>query len=201
MLKQLCTVTITLMCIAAFSKTAPCADDLFFNHPAGSTPSVFNYGWRGLFIGSLAGLSAGYIRYADDNNSNEMLKSLAYGALTGAGLGLVAGFVDTSAGTYGTGDIILRDTNRGGGFGLAVGLIWGGINAISKGDSKEVGKGAAWGYLGGLVVGLGVAIVESTQPGGTTTVRSSGMTYTPSIAFFQDMNRQLCPGVRLDCRY
>ena len=190
-------VSFTIMCSAVPSSYA----DAIFTQPAGSSPNIFYYGWRGVFIGSLAGLSAGYLRYADENNTSEMLRSLAYGALAGAGVGLIAGFADASNGNvYGAGDTILRDMNSGGGFGLAVGLLWGGISAISKGDSREVGKGAAWGYLGGLVVGLGVAIVQNASGTRSSTACAvPSQTIVPSIAFYRDSRQQPYPAVR--CSY
>jgi hypothetical protein len=203
MFKRLLTFTVVLtytICLSGIVKSS--ADDLFFNRPAGSDPSIFYYGWRGLFIGSLAGLSAGYVRYADSNNTSGMLSSLAYGALFGAGVGLIAGFADAANNNaYGTGDILLHDMNRGGIFGLGVGALWGGINAITKGDSKEVGKGAAWGYLGGLVIGVGVAVVENANPSVIASPSSSLPSFSHSIAFHQDSKSNLYPGLELAWRY
>jgi hypothetical protein len=161
-------------------------------------PSVFNYGWRGLLLGSVAGLAAGYVRYAGESNNTEILNSIAYGALAGAGGGLIAGFADTSYNSH-TGDIIIHDMYRGGGFGLGIGLVWGGINAITKSDSREVGLGASWGYLGGLLLGVGVAFVENAN--GISAPSAAASPIAPSFALYFDRHRRPVPGIRFAYRY
>lgn len=156
--------------------------------------SIFNYGFRGLCIGAITGASAGYIRYSDDNDSSSIGRSTAYGALIGAGLGLVAGISDIY-GSKSCGDLLIKDMNIGGEFGAAIGLIWGGIDALNKNETKNLGKSVAWGYLGGIILGAGVAIYQSTD--GCSDRAQSCSKVKQKVAFIQDSNLNTCPGWQL----
>lgn len=158
MYKKIISMAIITAVCASFSTISESA---IFGKPYSNTPSVISYGWYGLLLGALGGLSAGYIRYADEkDNSDNILKSVGYGTLSGAGLGLIIGAVDMSSGKTGMGGIIMRDMYLGGLLGLTLGGIGGGIEAIGSKRWESVGKGAAWGYLAGIVFGITVASIE-----------------------------------------
>ena len=161
-------------------------------------PKPFGYAIRGLFIGSLSGFSAGHLRYEGEENSSENItKSVAYGALLGTGIGLTAGIGDYLAGQGAGGDQLLRFMNIGGFFGLAMGTIWGGIDTLNRGDSKALARGAAWGYLGGVVLGSVVAIYRNSI--GKTKEAGNGLTH--SFALLNDSNSNLYPVYKLDYRF
>ncbi len=195
---------ITMVVICSFLSMVPGVQQSwargFFGAPPEETPSVINYGWRGLALGSMAGLAAGYARYADsDDNTNDILKSVAFGALSGTGFGLLVGFGDVASGKAGIGGIILRDMHLGGLLGLTVGTVWGGIKAIDDEKWETVGKGAAWGYLGGLVVGLGIAIIEG--PSIVAEQRTTTTQVRHGLALFEDSRQDLCPGWQVSCNF
>ncbi|MHB9155012.1 MAG: hypothetical protein ACYC5N_04875, partial [Endomicrobiales bacterium] len=154
---------ILIVSILLATGVTPGRAQLFTTLPPTGKPSVFEYGWRGLLFGSLAGAAGGYLRYADESDSDNLLRSIGYGSLAGAGVGLLLGFYDAAAERRGMGDIILHDMYLGAGFGTAVGAIVGGINALANSDWKSLGTGASWGYLGGVVLGLGVALYEGPR--------------------------------------
>ena len=76
------------------------------------SPSVFSYGWRGLAVGGLFGLSLGYVVARDDGFESDDWKPVAYGlgigALGGMAIGLTLGFVDLEDDRPGMGNIALR---------------------------------------------------------------------------------------------
>ena len=212
MIKKICTllVVITLLAnVSGLSESrayAAYSDGTVFGAAPEGIPSVFDYGWRGLFLGALSGLAAGYIRYGGENpvNNNEILRSVGYGSLAGAGIGLIAGFNDISQERYGMGYIFLRDMYRSGGFGVAVGSIWGGINALIDSKWERLGNGAAWGFLGGVLLGAGIAAYEGPKVLGLTpsTVpppTSKRIDY--HLAFFEGSGHRMIPGVRAVCRF
>lgn len=166
--------------------------------PPEGQPDVFSYGWRGLFLGMLGGAAVGYLRYANDssNVTENILRSVGYGALAGAVLGVGLGFYDVGQGRRGTGDIVLHDMYLGGGFGTGVGAIVGGINALATSDWTYLGKGAAWGALAGGLLGVAVGLYEAPRLMGeippSTTTR-----LTTSPAFFADSRGNLCPGLSM----
>jgi len=194
MLKRYFAVFAVLLYTISFSGIPALRAENYFNTPSEEPPSVLSYTWKGLALGILGGLAAGYARYADSSNStNEILKSIGYGSLLGIGAGLIAGLADSSAGRIDGGAIVLRDMSRGGLLGTVIGTIWGGIKAIDSTRWEDVGKGAAYGYLGGLTVGLIVGLIEwpaVTQQQITKTSAS----VRQSVVFLQDSRANLCPG-------
>jgi hypothetical protein len=86
--------------------------------------------------------------------------TVACGALAGAGAGLTLGILDrvgVESAYY-----ISRDLTYGVGFGAVLGLLAGGVGALSGGDGESVVIGAAAGSLAGLGLGLVVGVVEGT---------------------------------------
>jgi hypothetical protein len=128
-------------------------------------PSVFVQGYRGLLVGGLVGVSAGYLFARDDGwDSGEDWRPLVYGvgfgALAGGALGVTLGAVDMSRGAPGRGAIVLRDTVYGAGFGATAGAIAGGLAAVSTKEPEHILLGGAIGALAGAALGIGIGIVE-----------------------------------------
>ena len=180
---------VILSCFAASSF----AGNIFGKPPEGDV-SVIDYGINGMSTGLFSGLSAGYIRYENqDDKGQQILVSGGYGVLAGAGVGLILGAVDASNGHKGIGPLILRDMDRGGKFGLLLGTIWGGIKTLnsSNNDTRLIGDSAAWGYLGGAALGVVVAFIE--DPAHSSRV-STDKHFDGSVALTRDSQHKLCPG-------
>jgi hypothetical protein len=198
MFKRILTVSISLIYLSIFGIVRTSDAQTLYSAPSNTQVSIFDYGWRGLFLGLLTGFAAGYLRYADANDTNSMLRSAGYGALIGTGVGLFAGYSDSAAGHKATGDVILTDMYRAGWFGLAVGTIWGGIDALTRDDWKALARGAGWGNIGGVVLGLGTGIYEAPRvAAGTTSVTR----LMPSIMFKNDSKNNSYPSLRISCSF
>jgi hypothetical protein len=184
-----------LLCACIILSSIPglsLASDFFGKAPEGEV-SIIEYGLHGMGVGLYAGLSAGYIRYKDETDKGkEILVSGGYGTLIGAGIGLILGAVDASSGKKGIGATILRNMNSGGKFGLLLGTIWGGINAINKNDTRLIGEGAAWGYIGGAAFGALAAFIETPKPSPKAGLNRN---FESSVAFMQDSRRKTYPAL------
>ena len=111
----------------------------------------------------------------------------------GAGLGLALGAVDASKGKTGIGALILRDMKPGANFGGLIGLITGGIKAVNNNDSRALGDGTAWGYLGGAVVGAGIALfVEAPR---SPSITSMSHNFNSSLVYMQDSRNNTYPAL------
>ena len=131
-------------------------------------PSVFTYAGRGFLVGSMVGLSAGYLTSRSGGwDRSEDWQPLVYGtgigALAGGALGLSLGIVDMSRNTPGYGAVILRDTVYGAAFGAAAGGIVGTLALVSTKESEHILLGAAVGALIGATAGVALGIVEGNQ--------------------------------------
>jgi len=171
------------------------AGDVFGKAPEGEV-SIIDYGVSGMGLGLFSGLSAGYLRYENESDKGkEILVSGGYGLLAGAGLGIILGAVDASNGNKGIGALILRDMKEGAKFGLLLGTVWGGINALNKDDSRFLGDGAAWGYLGGAVFGAAVAFIEAPAPASSSKKTSLNKHFDSSVVFMQDSKNNIYPAL------
>ncbi|OGS17493.1 MAG: hypothetical protein A2219_05610 [Elusimicrobia bacterium RIFOXYA2_FULL_50_26] len=196
--KYVCSMLAVFMIAAASGVSQSWARGIFGDVPEES-PSVIDYAWRGLAIGTLAGLSAGYVRYADErDNTEDIARSLGYGSLAGAGVGILVGLADAASGKTGIGGIILRDMRMGGSLGLVLGTIWGGIDALGTNQWESVGKGAAWGYLGGVVLGLGIGIIEAPE---LVSEEAERKTLRYGMSIFEDSQKNICPALSLSFPY
>jgi hypothetical protein len=163
------------------------------------SPSVFTYGWRGLLIGGLAGLSLGYIVARDggfeDGDWKPVVYGLGVGSLVGGATGLTLGFIDLDDDRPGMGNIALRDMLYGAIFGLAVGGIVGALAVISTEDPEHILFGAAIGTLSGTLVGLVIGIIEGRRIVDSPQHRYPGRGLGPSFALTRDAAGELTPVV------
>jgi hypothetical protein len=130
---------------------------------------VFTYVANGFLMGSMVGLSAGYLVARNNDFDDDYWHPLVYGtgigALSGGALGLTLGIVDMARETPGFGAYILRDTMYGAGFGAVGGAIVGGMVALSSKKGEHVLLGAAIGTLAGTGMGVALGIVEGNRAG------------------------------------
>ena len=161
------------------------------------SPSVFTYGWRGLAVGGLAGLSLGYIIARDDGFESDDWKPVVYGlgvgALTGGALGLTLGFIDLDDDRPGMGNIALRDMLYGAVFGMAAGAIVGALVLIESEEPEHILFGAAVGTLSGTLVGLVVGIIEGRRIIDSPQHRYPGRGLGPSFGLTRDAGGRLTP--------
>lgn len=140
----------------------------FFGGEIEKNPSVFSYGWKGCFVGMLAGLSTGYLAIVDRDDSDEEdlktgLRHLGYGAIGGTVLGLAVGSYELTQDYTGTGAVVLRDMQSGALMGGIMGLAGGLISYGSSNNSDDIGRGAAWGNLGGILLGGVYGFIEAPR--------------------------------------
>jgi len=172
------------------------ADD-FFGVPPKGTPSVVNYGWQGMKLGAMIGLGAGYIQYVDGAKAKTIALDTAYGALAGTGVGLALGVYDASLGKKGYGAIVLRDMYLCGELGAAVGAICGTISALNNSKWENLGTGTAWGFIGGSVIGIGVAFYE-----GPKLVESqSSKNFSQGIGVLADSQQHIIPCLQVASKF
>jgi len=108
---------------------------------------------HGTAMGAFTGLAAGWVRYADLHEMQNVWESVGYGALGGLSLGFTAAVL----GPDGKGSRILGDIERSSGVGGGVGFMWGIVSALFTGDSRRIASSMAWGHLAGCVAGFGLA--------------------------------------------
>lgn len=178
--------------------SAPClrADD-FFGAPPKGTPSIINYGWTGMTLGAMIGLSAGYIQYTNGSKAKTVALDTAYGALIGTGAGLLLGSADAARGKKGYGAIVLRDMHTGANLGAVVGGICGVVAAISNDNWENLGRGAAWGYIGGSAVGLCIAFYEGPK----IAESSSSLNLGHGLTVMTDSGRNMVPGWQIASKF
>jgi energy-converting hydrogenase Eha subunit A len=128
-------------------------------------PTVFTLAYEGLLVGAGAGLAAGYLVARDNGwKTSEDWKPLVYGtgigALVGSGIGLTLGIVDVTQDKPGRTRYVLRDMLYGEGFGATVGVIAGGLTAISTKKPEHILLGASIGVLSGAVLGAVFGFIE-----------------------------------------
>jgi hypothetical protein len=192
-MKKLILVLLLMFSLVSVSS----AESGFFGAPPEGSPSILNYGWDGMTLGALLGLSTGYLHYLNDNETKNLGINAAYGALIGTAGGLALGFSDASKGRKGYGAIVLRDMHLGGNLGLVVGAIVGGLQYSSDKEWKRVPKGMAWGYLGGAAAGLAIAFYEGPK----LVDYSENSHFHYSAALLADSKNNLCPGCRINYRF
>jgi hypothetical protein len=162
----------------------------FYGPRSEYSPSVFTYGYRGLTVGALVGLSGGYLVARHDGFQGEDWRPLVYGAgfgaLGGAALGLTLGFVDLADNNPGMGNIALRDMVYGAGFGSLLGAITGGLIVIKTHDPEHILFGAAIGTLAGTGAGLIIGLIEGRRIVDSPRHRYSVEGLKPALAATKD---------------
>jgi energy-converting hydrogenase Eha subunit A len=127
-------------------------------------PTVFTLAYEGLMVGAGAGLAGGYLVAREDGLHTSDWKPLVYGlgigALVGSGIGLTLGIVDVTQDKPGRTRYVLRDMLYGEGFGATVGVIAGGLTAISTKKREHILLGASIGVLSGAVLGAVFGFIE-----------------------------------------
>jgi hypothetical protein len=189
-MKKLVTLLLTAI---VFGQGMAWSAEFFGASPQG-TPSVLNYTWEGLKLGALSGMSIAYLDNPTDGKG--YANTVAVGALVGMGAGVVLGVRDASMGRKGTGAIVLRDMNLGGFIGLVAGGIVGTLDGINNNKWESVGHDTSVGYLGGVILGLGIGLYE-----GPIIVKNYSSAIEISPVFLADSRRLACPGVGVTARF
>jgi hypothetical protein len=177
----------------AIALLAACALVAVTPSPAGAAdvaperPSVFTYAGRGFLVGSMVGLSAGYLTARSDGwDRSKDWQPLVYGtgigALAGGALGLSLGIVDMSRNTPGYGAVILRDTVYGASFGAAAGGIVGVLAMVSTKKAEHILLGSAVGALFGATAGVALGIVEGNRAIERTRAQQARRRFTVTVA-------------------
>jgi hypothetical protein len=166
----------------------------FFGASPQGTPSVLYYTWDGLKLGVLSSMSIAYL--SNPNDGKGYANIVAAGALVGMGTGIILGVHDASMGRKGTGAIILRDMNLGGFIGLVAGGIVGTLDGINNNKWESVGHDTSVGYLGGVILGLGIGLYE-----GPIIIKNYTLAPEISPIFIADSRRTPCPGIGVTTRF
>lgn len=189
----------------ALTATRPAHASGFFGPRSEYSPSVFTYGHRGLTVGAIGGLSAGYLVARHDGFQRRDWRPLVLGtgigALSGAGFGLLLGFADLADDRPGMGNIVLRDMDYGAGFGALVGLIAGGLAIIKTGEPEHLAFGAAVGALSGIGAGLVIGLIEGRRIVDSPRHRYSGKLLLPALLRLEDSGQRPAFGAALTGRF
>ena len=175
----------------------------FFGPDPKEAPSVITYGFRGCGIGTLLGLSAGYLALRDfedhEDEWRDFGKAVGIGAIAGTVGGLAVGFYDLSLEDPGVGSIVLRDCLYGSLLGGLVGALSGGIAVIDSENGEDVALGASIGSLSGAVLGIAIGFIEGPRIVRDYSLRQDEdqerqFAYSPSwnfgLSMVKDQNRQ-----------
>jgi hypothetical protein len=180
------------------------ADGYFGPHPE-YAPSVFTYGYRGLTLGALVGVSGGYLVARHDGFEGDDWKPLVYGAgfgaLGGAALGLTLGFVDLADDRPGMANLALRDMVYGAGFGALLGAITGGLVVIKSHEAEHILFGAAIGTLAGTGLGLIVGLIEGRRIVDSPAHRYTGQGVRPALSALKDADERTVWVAGVDGRF
>lgn len=129
------------------------------------TESILSYAFKGFGSGIAVGFAAGYLSTGPKYESEEWRKLLwgaGIGSLTGLGIGVILGVVDSAASPEqpGVGFYILRDVTYGYSLGALAGGIIGVLYWAGGGVSKDVLVGMAWGTVIGAGTGVVLGVLE-----------------------------------------
>jgi hypothetical protein len=176
------------------SSAGPARADTFGPDPD-RAPSVFSYGFKGLYVGALGGLSAGYLAARRGDFQRDDWRPLVLGAgiggLSGAAIGLTLGFVDLADDRPGAAAIALRDMLYGAGFGAVLGLVAGCLVIIRTHDAEHALFGTAIGTLAGTGIGLGIGLIEGRRIVDSPAHRTAVPRYRVQLATTRDAGGRL----------
>jgi len=161
---------------------------------AASVSTFVGTTFYGVGVGASQGLSAGWVRYADRHEMQNVWESVGYGALGGVGLGLTAAVL----GNDGSGMKVLKDLDTAGSLGGGFGFVWGIVSALFTGDSRRIASSIAWGNLGGFVLGLGVAGYKMAKHKYADEDENE-INY--SVRLFESSTGNDCPMVKVEKRF
>ena len=147
-------------------------------------PSIFDYAYTGMALGTGVGLAGGYLFAREDGWEKSDWKPIVYGAgigaLAGSGIGLTLGVVDlTRSKPNRKAHYVLRDMGLGAGFGFTVGALAGGLAAISTEKVEHVLFGGAIGVLAGTGLGAIFGFLESDEADGHAARQPFGIAVLP----------------------
>jgi hypothetical protein len=175
----------------AAAPAQPVVQQTQVNQEDDDAPSIFATASQGLLAGTLVGISGGYLVGRRDDWERADWRAVGLGAgigaLSGAGFGLMLGFMDRGgahAGRY-----IPRDMVAGAGFGALIGVIGGGISAARNDEGERVLLGTTIGVISGAGLGILTGIIEGSLKNNhdkqTTTVTSK-VKLRPNVSWSRD---------------
>jgi len=160
-------VLMILIGACVFVSASPAQAAGYYERDIERAPSVINYGFRGFGIGTLLGVSAGYLIARDDHwGSDEWKKmgiGMGVGAIAGSLGGLAVGLYDLSLEKPGVGRIVMRDSLYGSCLGMLVGAVAGALFVIKSDDWEDVALGASIGSLSGAAIGIAIGFIEGPK--------------------------------------
>jgi hypothetical protein len=154
-------------------------------------PTVFDGAYQGLLVGALAGGATGYMFSRSDTwKTSNGWKPLVYGAgigaLAGSAIGLTLGIVDLSQRKPGRNGYVMRDGLYGAGLGAVLGLIAGGLAALSSKKGEHVLLGGSIGVLSGTCLGMGVGFFDGYRKSSVSVApvqqADGSVTFVPAVA-------------------
>jgi hypothetical protein len=186
MLKRLSNITCVLalaLCLSSLWATRARADE--------GSASLFDQGFRGLFLGSLVGASTGYLIARPGGMHGEDYRHLGWatgvGALAGAGFGVGVGLLDLGQSAPRAGSIILNDASAGTVLGGAVGAIVGSLHMIHSDRAEDILHGATIGVVSGAGAGVVVGLLHwALSPRRTVTTTHGPGRVTTTVTVSQD---------------
>ncbi|MFC1501078.1 hypothetical protein ACFL58_01345 [Elusimicrobiota bacterium] len=204
MLRKSITSFIVIMFLASCLIPKEVQARKFFGARPEGTPSILNYAMEGLWLGLGVGVTCGYLEYRRNNNDKAPYNSAGIGALIGMGVGMGLGFHDVGLGHKGIGAIVLRDMRMGGKLGIVAGTIYGLIRVANVENSTDEEKmdllvdNVAWGYLGGVAVGLLIGIYEGPT---IADEYSKDPSMKLATGFLRDSKRNAVPSLNLSYKF
>jgi hypothetical protein len=154
-----------------------------------ATATVFH----GIGMGASTGLCAGWVRYADRHEMQQVWESVGYGALGGVALGTGAALAGAA------GEDALNDIDRGSALGGGIGFAWGVVAALFTGESPRIADGMAWGNLAGITAGMCYAGIRSLRHGYPREEEAPKKNY--SVSVMRDSAANLCPALRVQAEF
>jgi hypothetical protein len=127
-----------------------------------SGPMIVNNILWGSASGGAIGLSAGFLAYADTNNTKEDLlwMGAVYGIISGALFGTGASIYEISANQTNLGSTVSMYMLGGTGMGAVLGLLVARIPYQDNPDNRYFSRGLGWGGILGASLGLGIAFLD-----------------------------------------
>ena len=125
-------------------------------------PMILNNIFLGSASGGAIGLSAGFLAYAESNNTDEdvLWIGTVYGLLTGALFGTGVSIYEISSNHTTVGSTLSGYMLGGTGLGAFLGLIVARVPYQDNPDNSYFSRGLGWGGIIGACLGLGIALLD-----------------------------------------